>query len=619
MVKEIIAKLKLDGKEFTSGIEEAKRTTIALTTAISAVSAAVIVAVKTSANYEDSLTKLSRTAGSTVQSFSELVYAADLAGIEHEKLAKNLKKLNTPSEEARKEFQRLGISMTDATGKMKTQDQLLNDLADGFKGMKSPIEMAQSATEVFGAKGTDMVNLLKDGSKGLKELRDEAVAMGIAFNKEAGENAEKFNDDLERITKSAQGATMTISNSIIALINQSGAFEMAAKAIQKVTALWNSLDEGSKEMIIKVGAIIAGIAGIITVAAGLSAVAPLIMSIFGSFTILSGGIMAGVAAAILFGVTVVKYWDDLKSQVQPLVDAFFEIGYAMKAAATSVGEYLSNLARATGLSSIVSAFQEWFSLTVKEGAEISVLGTIVSGVMGYVATVVLVAIAPFRMMLTTISAIVDAAMTLGQVFKAQNDEELFNALKASWEKIKEGAINVKDKVVQIAYDIQDAWGKPITFKEIDTSKARKSVEELNGSIKVQAKEFFEGIYKDYKEYADLVKNSHDLETVLQNKLKFMETYGSSMSEKQRKAFQEELNALKDQSNSYSIAIVEKITQVIGKITSMASTITGTLSGIVQNFNTGIQRSMDETARDMEVAQAKYTEQMQAAIDATRAA
>ena len=46
------------------------------------------------------------------------------------------------------------------------------------------------------------VSLLTQGSAGLDKVRQRARDLGIAFSQEAGENAEKFNDSLDDLTKS---------------------------------------------------------------------------------------------------------------------------------------------------------------------------------------------------------------------------------------------------------------------------------------------------------------------------------------------------------------------------------------------------------------------------------
>src|SRR4030065_2861111 len=97
--KEILAKLKLDSREFVGKIDEGTKGVLKFTAAVTAISAAVVAATKMTANYRDEKIKAARAGGSTATDFSALRYAADLSGVSMEQLAEGLRKIKEPSQQ----------------------------------------------------------------------------------------------------------------------------------------------------------------------------------------------------------------------------------------------------------------------------------------------------------------------------------------------------------------------------------------------------------------------------------------------------------------------------------------------------------------------------------------
>lgn len=169
--------------------------------------------VKTSIDAADAATKSASAVGLAVEEYTALQYAAELAGVGTAELDAGLSKLNRTIDAAANGgqaqvelFDRVGVSVLTAAGKVKTGDQVLAELADRFQQMPDGVQKSAIAMELFGRSGAKLIPLLNGGAAGLEELRKEAEALGLVISGEASAQAEVFNDNLSRLGKAGAGA-----------------------------------------------------------------------------------------------------------------------------------------------------------------------------------------------------------------------------------------------------------------------------------------------------------------------------------------------------------------------------------------------------------------------------
>jgi hypothetical protein len=155
-----------------------------------------------------SLSKASQKIGVSVEALSGLKFAADLSGVSFEnlqvslaKLSVNIDKFNTGTKSAVDTFNRLGIDPS----QFATTEETLSAIADRFAELPDGATKTALAIEVFGKSGRDLIPLLNQGSAGIKSLTDEAAKLGLVIDTNTARAAEKFNDDLKRLTSVATG------------------------------------------------------------------------------------------------------------------------------------------------------------------------------------------------------------------------------------------------------------------------------------------------------------------------------------------------------------------------------------------------------------------------------
>ncbi len=93
----------------------------------------------------------------------------------------------------------LGVTIKDVHGATKPTEQLLSEAADGFSHVTDDARAAALAQELFGRSGTRMLPLLRKGSAGLEDLREEFAELGGGMNKDFLDRADKANHALLKL------------------------------------------------------------------------------------------------------------------------------------------------------------------------------------------------------------------------------------------------------------------------------------------------------------------------------------------------------------------------------------------------------------------------------------
>lgn len=183
---------------------------------------ALAAAVKQAANFADEMQETAEKVGITTKSLSELKYAADLSGDSFEALQTGLKRLSTNILEfsnggkgAQELFNSLGVSAVDSSGKLRSADDVLKDVADRFATLPNGAEKTALAIQLFGKAGADLIPLLNQGSAGLKSMADEAERFGRVVDDDMAAASARFNDNLDKIGIGLDGLKLKIAGPLI--------------------------------------------------------------------------------------------------------------------------------------------------------------------------------------------------------------------------------------------------------------------------------------------------------------------------------------------------------------------------------------------------------------------
>jgi len=213
-----IAKLESDlGRAARLAEQRAREIRRTLTTIATAIGGAFSVGavtefIRSALDVQDEISKLSQKVGVSTETLSGWRLAAQQAGVDGEgffkaqvKLEQAATKAAAGNREQVAQFKALGISVTDASGKMKPMEQLFGEVADRFSQIKDGATKTALATDLFGKAGAQLIPLLNGGKAGLDDYVKMARDFGLIVSKDAAPTAERFNDALEQLSFVGKG------------------------------------------------------------------------------------------------------------------------------------------------------------------------------------------------------------------------------------------------------------------------------------------------------------------------------------------------------------------------------------------------------------------------------
>ena len=210
-----------------------KTTFLAVAAAAVAMAGAVTAAVGKMLNdwatFGDDVAKMAKRTQWSVESLSELAYAAKIAGMDLAQFELGTRKLSGAIYDASmgmvtytRAFDELGLNADDLL-KMGIEDQFWA-VAYAMAELDNDAVRAALAVDLFGRTGTNLLPLLAEGKEGIAKLRQESHDFGISLTEEDAKAAEEFKDALTRIEGAVDGVQFALvtelAPAITDLINQ---------------------------------------------------------------------------------------------------------------------------------------------------------------------------------------------------------------------------------------------------------------------------------------------------------------------------------------------------------------------------------------------------------------
>jgi len=154
----------------------------------------------------DAIAKTADRIGIGIEALQEYQHAASLAGVSNQQLEKAFTQLNRNISQAAnglqtyaRAFDMAGVSLTDHEGKLKRNEVLFEELADAIANTEDATRRADIVMTVFGRAGAQLLPLFKDGAEGIRQMRQEARDLGLVLSEDMAREAERANDQLDRM------------------------------------------------------------------------------------------------------------------------------------------------------------------------------------------------------------------------------------------------------------------------------------------------------------------------------------------------------------------------------------------------------------------------------------
>jgi len=322
-----------------------------LPTAISfaAIGYGALNAAKSALDYAGALQDTVDKTGMALQPLQELQTVFEAGGVAGEEFNESVIKLNKGLAEAAAGkddglaslLTKLRIPLRDATGHIRSVEELLPQLADAFEKNENPALRTRMAMELFGKSGAKMIAILMKGGNSLEEARRQAQRLGATLSDEATGRLDDLGDSFGFLGKQVR-------------VQIAEAFGFAAPAVQAATEALSQWIGANKDMLqLKVGNFIKTVATSVqgwVESGGLERLSAAFMRVvegIGEFVDAMGGmrnVLIGIGALILAGpvssaVQLVMVFARMATYIVPLLlsvlpmvaTAFLAVGRAMLA------------------------------------------------------------------------------------------------------------------------------------------------------------------------------------------------------------------------------------------------------------------------------------------------
>lgn len=173
-----------------------------------------------------SLESMSEKTGISVETLSTLKYAAQQTHTDIDGLAIGLKKMSATmlaagqgNQKAVAAFESLGVSVKNSDGSLKSENEVMLEVATAFSKMQNGAEKSALAVQIFGKSGIDLIPFLNKGADGIGALEAKAKSMGLQVSGETARNAVEFQNSLKQLEDTIQGFGNIITADILPALN----------------------------------------------------------------------------------------------------------------------------------------------------------------------------------------------------------------------------------------------------------------------------------------------------------------------------------------------------------------------------------------------------------------
>lgn len=201
------------------------------------------------AAYADEILTQSIVTGVSTEKLQAYSYAAELVDVSIEtmtkSMAKNIKSMKSATDGSKlyiEAYDKLGVAVTDANGNMRDSETVYWEAIDALGKMSNETERDALAMQLFGKSAQELNPLIEAGSDKLRELTEEAKAVGAVMSDEALEALGAYDDSLQRMKGSAGAAKNALGTVLLPEMKKLN--EVATEVLTEFTTKLNESGGG---------------------------------------------------------------------------------------------------------------------------------------------------------------------------------------------------------------------------------------------------------------------------------------------------------------------------------------------------------------------------------------
>ncbi|MBR6619397.1 MAG: hypothetical protein IKK85_03545 [Clostridia bacterium] len=203
---------------------------------------------------------MSERTGLSTKAYQEWDYIAKQAGTTMDTLQGGITDLAEKMDDAAKGegeaaeiFAKLGVKVTDSTGKLKNQEKVFEETITALQGVRNETERQALATKLMSTTGEELLPLLNGEIGSIKELKEAVSEYGLIMSDEAINASVNFSNSLDTLKSTSTafkdnlvnellpGATETMDGITMLITGKEGASEKINDGIDSMMGKLNTI------------------------------------------------------------------------------------------------------------------------------------------------------------------------------------------------------------------------------------------------------------------------------------------------------------------------------------------------------------------------------------------
>lgn len=317
----------------------------------------------------DDINTLATQTGISTEQLQKFAYASDLIDVDLNTLTKSYAKLTKQMDSARggtgaaaEAFATLGVSVTDANGNLRDNEEVFAEVIEALSGIENETERDALAMALFGKSAQELNPLIEGGADALKEYGKEAEELGLVLSQDTLDSLNRFNDVIDSTKAKFKAVKDVLGAKIVDAI--SPYLDNITEAVDKFITKLVEIPSETFAVIGAIAGVVAGLGSFLVIGGKIAGVVGSAVSGFGAlakaigvasasgsalssvFTALTGpiGIVVAAVAALVavfihlfntdeeFRASVIAGWEEVKSffselwaQIADIFSAAFEL------------------------------------------------------------------------------------------------------------------------------------------------------------------------------------------------------------------------------------------------------------------------------------------------------
>ena len=354
-------------QSMTTEIDSASKAGAVLVGVLAGIVTGLASATISTAENAKELKTLSQQTGLTVEQLQELEYTSAALGIEEDEVQDKMKDLTSAmrdardgSEDMQNAFERLGVSVTERNGELRSAGDVFYEVIDALGGIKNATERDAVAMQIFGEEAQKLNPLIYAGQEALQQYAEEANNLGYVMDTETVDKFSELQTEMEKLSKQSEALKNSFAVALLPILTQ---------LFQAISAIPTPV----LQTLVVLAGVVATIVSVVKVIKELNDTAKSVKNFFSAFdtsAMKTTAIVLGVVAALIALATIIAVIIGKKNELESSLNT---VGDTIGSLTGTVNQVQSNYSSVPRYARGTSYHPGGMALVGEEGPELVAL------------------------------------------------------------------------------------------------------------------------------------------------------------------------------------------------------------------------------------------------------